>query len=114
MHTVSSDDLTDSITDHIRENLPQAVANLLLPLLSCPLSLLSLICFAAVCTAELLCHCGLPFVVDHAAAVAVAALVVSALAPVRVEYLHALCGVWDMWYGTVIVDTKIWVMNCDI
>ena len=77
----------DSIADHIRERLPPAVANLLLPLLSCPMSLLSLICFAAVCAAELLCHCGLPLVVDHAAAVAVAALVVSALAPVRVEYL---------------------------
>ena len=28
--------------------------------------------------------------------------------------LHALCGVWDMWYGTVLVDIKIWVMNWDI
>ena len=79
-------ELSDSVTAHIRENLLPAAANLLLPLLSCPMSLLSLICFAAVCAAELLCHCGLPFV-HHAAAVAVAALVVSALAPVRDEYL---------------------------
>ena len=28
--------------------------------------------------------------------------------------IHALCGVWDMWYGTVLVDIKIWVMNWDI
>ena len=28
--------------------------------------------------------------------------------------VHALCGVWDMWYGTVLVDIKIWVMKWDI
>ena len=84
--TGNATNIADTVTNHIRERLPPAVANLLLPLLSCPMSLLSLICFAAVCAAELLCHCGLPFV-DHAAAVAVAALVVSALAPVRDEYL---------------------------
>ena len=84
--SVNAIDISDSIVDHIKESLPPTVAKLLLPLLSCPMSLLSLICFAVVCAAELLCHCGLPFV-DHAAAVAVAALVVSALAPVRVEYL---------------------------
>ena len=28
--------------------------------------------------------------------------------------IHALCGVWDMWYGTVIVDIKVLVMNWDI
>ena len=33
---------------------------------------------------------------------------------VLIKTLHALCGVWDMWYGTVLVDIKIFVMNWDI
>lgn len=71
----------DSATDYVRDSLPPAAANLLLPLLSRPMSVLCLICFAAVCAAEFVCHCGIPLI-DPAAAVAIAALVVTALAPI--------------------------------
>ena len=46
------------------------------------MSVLSLMCFAAVCASEFVCYCGLPLI-DPAAAVAIAALVITALAPVR-------------------------------
>ena len=46
------------------------------------MSVLSLMCFAALCAAEFVCYCGIPLI-DHAAAVAIAALAVTALSPVH-------------------------------